>query len=119
MFEYLYWEDSSFKTERGAYIISRMGVLNKARPFFNVGGLTIIIKNSSVLQGIVGENNQSMTGNYILMAHVTPRFDTQIKELENALPFLHENDFTNLVKGCLQVNSAERPSAKEALAVFT
>ncbi|XP_065899562.1 mitogen-activated protein kinase 12-like isoform X2 [Dysidea avara] len=44
---------------------------------------------------------------------------TKIKELENALPFLHENDFTNLVKGCLQVNSAERPSAKEALAVFT
>ena len=43
---------------------------------------------------------------------------TQTKELENTKPFSNETDLVTLVKRCLQVNSAERPTAKEALTVF-
>ena len=39
-------------------------------------------------------------------------------ELEDVRPLSCEKDLTNLVKACLQVNSADRPSAKEALTVF-
>ncbi|XP_065897039.1 uncharacterized protein [Dysidea avara] len=43
---------------------------------------------------------------------------TKIKELECTKPFLNETHLINLVKGCLQVNSMDRPTSKDALKVF-
>jgi len=45
-------------------------------------------------------------------------YHTQTKELENTKPFSDETHLVTLVKKCLQVNSTERPTAKEALTVF-
>ena len=39
----------------------------------------------------------------------------QISELEATKPFVHEKSLVTIVRECLQVNAADRPSAIDAL----
>jgi len=65
----------------------------------------------------VGKDNKGNVRNLTCITAI--KFPhSQTKEFENTKPFSEETDLVSLVKRCLQVNSADRPSAKQALTVF-